>query len=48
MIVPRSTYAYDAFTLVGRCRSFGVGCERTAPQVRRNEIPPENMIVRFP
>jgi hypothetical protein len=41
-------YAYDAFTLVGRCRTFGVGCERTAPQVRRNEIPLENMIVRFP
>jgi murein DD-endopeptidase len=41
-------YAYEAFTLVGRCGSFGGGCERTTPQLRRNEIPLENSIVRFP
>jgi hypothetical protein len=41
-------YVFDSFALVGRCTGLGDGCERTAPQLRRAEIPLENMLVRFP
>jgi murein DD-endopeptidase MepM/ murein hydrolase activator NlpD len=41
-------YGYDAFELVGRCRTFGAGCERTTPVVRRGELPLANMLMRFP
>jgi hypothetical protein len=41
-------YAYESFELVGRCRGFGSGCERTAAQRRQGEIPLANALVRFP
>ena len=41
-------YRHDSFVLVGRCESFGSGCERSAPAVRRGEMPTANMLVRFP
>lgn len=41
-------YAHESFVLVGRCESFGAGCERTAPEARRGEMPMANMLVRFP
>lgn len=41
-------YTYDAFEVVGSCSNFTGGCEHTAPVEHRNEIPLENMLVRFP
>jgi murein DD-endopeptidase MepM/ murein hydrolase activator NlpD len=41
-------YRYDSFEIVGRCRTFNMGCERTAPNVRRGEIPLANVLIRFP
>jgi hypothetical protein len=41
-------YLLDAFQLVGRCRSFGSGCERSAAQTRSRELPMGNMLIRFP
>ncbi len=41
-------YELESFQLVGRCRSFGVGCGRTTAATRHAEIPLENMIVHFP
>jgi murein DD-endopeptidase MepM/ murein hydrolase activator NlpD len=41
-------YRLDRFELVGRCTSFGAGCTRSGPVVRRGEIPLGNAIVRFP
>lgn len=40
-------YGYDSFELVGRCRSFGSSCERTAASARHGEIPLQNVLVRF-
>lgn len=41
-------YNYEAFDLVGRCVTFGSGCERSAPEARRRQMPLDNMLVRFP
>ena len=41
-------YGVDAFELVGRCRAFNTGCERTAASARRGELPLGNLLVRFP
>ena len=41
-------YGHDAFDLVGRCRGFSQGCERSGPAVRRGELPLANMLIRFP
>ncbi len=41
-------YRLVSFELVGRCRSFGTGCERPSPTARRGEIPMGNMLVAFP
>jgi murein DD-endopeptidase len=41
-------YGHDAFDLVGRCRNVNTGCERSAPAVRRGELPLRNMLIRFP
>jgi murein DD-endopeptidase len=40
-------YRHD-FELVGRCRTFNIGCERTAPLARKNEVPLANQLIRFP
>ena len=40
-------YRHD-FELVGRCRTFNIGCERTAPVTRKNEVPLANQLIRFP
>jgi murein DD-endopeptidase len=40
-------YGYDAFELVGRCRSLGSGCERAAAVTRRGELPLGNRLIRF-
>ncbi|MDF2775359.1 MAG: peptidase [Geminicoccaceae bacterium] len=41
-------YRHDALEIVGRCRTFGMGCERVAPDMRRNELPLANVMIRFP
>lgn len=41
-------YRHDSFEIVGRCRTFGMGCERTTPNVRRGEMPLANVMIRFP
>jgi murein DD-endopeptidase MepM/ murein hydrolase activator NlpD len=41
-------YRQEAFDIVGRCRMFNVGCERTAPVSRKNEQPMANVLIRFP
>lgn len=41
-------YLYDSFELVGRCRSFGSGCETSETGPRPRDMPLANMLVRFP
>ena len=41
-------YVHEGFELIGRCRLGLGGCERSAPQTRRGEIPLGGAIVRFP
>jgi murein DD-endopeptidase len=41
-------YVHDSFQLVGRCRSFTMGCERPAAESRSRELPMGNMLIRFP
>lgn len=41
-------YRHDSFEIVGRCRMLGMGCERTAPNGRRGELPLANVMIRFP
>ena len=36
------------FDVVGRCRTFNMGCERSAPVSRKGEVPLANALVRFP
>lgn len=41
-------YEIGSFEIVGHCRSFGVGCERSAAVARHGEVPLGNTLVRFP
>jgi murein DD-endopeptidase len=41
-------YEIDSFEIVGHCRSFGSGCEKTPPVSRHEEVPLGNTMVRFP
>ena len=41
-------YRYDAFEIVGHCRTFNLGCERSAPVTRKGEIPLSSVLIRFP
>jgi murein DD-endopeptidase len=41
-------YLHESFELVGRCRSFTTGCDRSGAGPRRREMPMANMLVRFP
>ena len=41
-------YGVDGFAVVGRCRTFNIGCERMAAAPRRGELPLGNLLVRFP
>ncbi len=40
-------YGVD-FEVVGRCRTFNLGCERTTVAARRGELPLANLLLRFP
>jgi len=41
-------YLHSSFELVGKCRTFGSGCDRSSPSTRQREMPMANMLVRFP
>jgi murein DD-endopeptidase len=41
-------YAHESFELVGKCRRMFAECARSAPEVRRREIPVANMVIAFP
>jgi murein DD-endopeptidase len=41
-------YRFESFELIGRCRTFNVGCERAAPVVRQGELPLANVLIQFP
>jgi murein DD-endopeptidase MepM/ murein hydrolase activator NlpD len=41
-------YVHDSFQLVGRCRTFGSGCEQATAKVRSRELPMGNMLIQFP
>jgi hypothetical protein len=40
-------YGYESFELIGRCATFGFGCLRGAPELRKAELPLGNRLVRF-
>lgn len=40
-------YGYESFEIVGRCRAFNTGCERSGGSVRRGEVPLGNVLVQF-
>ena len=41
-------YRQESFELVGKCRTFTMGCQRSAPVTRKGEVPVANMLVQFP
>lgn len=41
-------YIHQSFELVGRCRAFTSGCDRSNSGTRQRELPMANMLVRFP
>lgn len=40
-------YAVDAFDVLGQCRTFNLGCARSAVSSRRSEQPMGNLLIRF-
>jgi hypothetical protein len=36
------------FEIVGHCKTFNMGCERSAPVARKGEMPVANQLIRFP
>jgi murein DD-endopeptidase len=41
-------YRQESFEVVGKCRTFNMGCQRSAPVSRKGEVPLANMLIRFP
>jgi hypothetical protein len=41
-------YRLESFEIVGHCRTFNMGCQRSAPVVRKGEVPLANVLMRFP
>jgi predicted GNAT superfamily acetyltransferase len=41
-------YAHEAFEITGRCRLPLAECAGVVPETRRGELPPGNVVVRFP
>lgn len=41
-------YLQESFELVGRCRAFNSGCDRSTSGTRQPELPMANMLMRFP
>jgi hypothetical protein len=36
------------FEVVGHCKTFNMGCERSSPVARKGEVPLANQLIRFP
>jgi len=41
-------YRQESFEVVGRCRTFNLGCQRSDPVTRKAEVPLANLLIRFP
>jgi hypothetical protein len=41
-------YRQESFEIVGRCRTFNLGCQRSDPVTRKAEVPLANLLIRFP
>jgi hypothetical protein len=41
-------YRQESFEVVGRCRMFNLGCQRSDPVTRKAEVPLANLLIRFP
>jgi murein DD-endopeptidase MepM/ murein hydrolase activator NlpD len=41
-------YGLDGFEIVGHCKRFGSGCERSAAVIRHGEVPLDNTLIQFP
>ena len=41
-------YRLDSFEIVGHCTAFGATCQRSAPVTRKDEVPLDNALIRFP
>ena len=41
-------YRQESFEIVGRCRTFNLGCQRSTPVARKGEVPLANLLIRFP
>jgi hypothetical protein len=41
-------YRLESFEIVGHCRTFNMGCQRSDPVVRKGEVPLANVLMRFP
>jgi hypothetical protein len=41
-------YRLDSFEIVGHCRTFNMGCERSSAVARKGEVPMANALIRFP
>jgi hypothetical protein len=41
-------YRLDSFEIVGHCKTFNVGCQRSSPVARKGEVPLANVLLRFP
>ena len=41
-------YRQDSFEIVGHCRTFTMGCERSASVTRKGEVPLGNVLIKFP
>ena len=41
-------YRQESFEVVGRCTTFNIGCQRSAPVTKKGELPVANLLIRFP
>jgi biotin carboxyl carrier protein len=41
-------YRLDSFEIIGHCRTFNMGCQRSAPVARKGEVPLANVLMKFP
>jgi hypothetical protein len=41
-------YRLESFEIIGHCKTFTMGCQRSAPVTRKNEVPLANVLMKFP
>ena len=41
-------YRIDSFEIVGHCKNFNMGCQRSTAVTRKGEVPLANTLIRFP